>query len=323
MRVAVVGAGVMGSATAWALRERGADVTVYEQFDDVEHEHGSSHGRTRIFRLAYPEEEWVRLCQESLDAWQELDGDLLSLHGLIELAPSRDLTSAAALARCGAGFSFEPPDERVRVPNGMVALWQPTAGVVYADRARRAFLRGVDVRTGARIEAVDELHADAVVLTVGAWIRRFLPDLETRVTRETVAYFRHDGPPLPSVVELNAQRGHAMYALHDPVHGLKAGVHFGGVEADPDDPGEPDAVLLERVVAWVAERFPEAERVPVAAQTCLYTSTPDQSFVLERRGRVVVGSACSGHGFKFAPAVGRRLADLALEGFGDRRLRHT
>jgi sarcosine oxidase len=40
--------------------------------------------------------------------------------------------------------------------------------------------------------------------------------------------------------------------------------------------------------------------------------TSDESFVLERRGRVVVGSACSGHGFKFAPAVGRRLADLAL-----------
>jgi sarcosine oxidase len=44
----------------------------------------------------------------------------------------------------------------------------------------------------------------------------------------------------------------------------------------------------------------------------VYTSTADESFVLERRGRVVVCSACSGHGFKFAPAVGRRLADLAL-----------
>jgi sarcosine oxidase len=303
----------MGSATAWALRERGADVTVYEQFDDVEHERGSSHGRTRIFRLAYPEDEWVRLCQESLDGWRELDGDLLSLHGLIELAPSRALTSADALERCGAEFSFEPPDERVRVPTGTVALWQPTAGVVYADRARRAFLRGVDVRTGVRIESPDELDADAVVLTVGAWIRRFLPDLETQVTRETVAYFRHDGPPLPSVVELNAQRGHAMYALHDPVHGLKAGVHFGGAAADPDEPGNADEEMLEQVAAWVADRFPAAEAEPVAAQTCLYTSTADHSFVLERRGRLVVGSACSGHGFKFAPAIGRRLAGLVLD----------
>jgi sarcosine oxidase len=50
----------------------------------------------------------------------------------------------------------------------------------------------------------------------------------------------------------------------------------------------------------------------VEAQSCLYTTTADEHFVLERRGRVVVGSACSGHGFKFAPAVGRRLAELAL-----------
>ncbi|HET8528969.1 MAG TPA: FAD-dependent oxidoreductase [Gaiellaceae bacterium] len=311
-RVAVVGAGVVGGATAWALRERGADVTVYEQFEQVEHERGSSHGRTRIFRLAYPQEEWVRLAEEALAGWRELGGDVLALHGLVELAPARELTSADALARCGAEFSFDPPDERVRVPAGWTALWQPAAGVVHADRARRALLDGVDVRTGVRVDEPAALDADAVVLAVGAWIRRFAADVPVRVTRETVAYFRHDGPPLPSVVELNARRGHAMYALHDPMHGLKAGVHFGGAESDPDETGEPEPALVERIAAWVAERFPAAEPEPAAAQACLYTSTADESFVLERRGRLVVGSACSGHGFKFAPAVGRRLADLAL-----------
>jgi sarcosine oxidase len=70
---------------------------------------------------------------------------------------------------------------------------------------------------------------------------------------------------------------------------------------------------VERVAAWVRERFPDADPEPVAAQSCLYTTTADEHFVLERRGRVVVGSACSGHGFKFAPAVGRRLAELALD----------
>ena len=311
-RVAVVGAGVMGAATAWALRRRGADVTVYEQFDDVEHEHGSSHGRTRIFRLAYPDEAWVRLAGEAIGAWSELGEEVLAPFGLVELAPSRALTSAETLAHVGAEFSFAPPDERVRVPDGWAALWQPQAGVVYADRARRALLRDVDVRTGVRVESPDELDAEVVVLTVGAWIRRFAPDVPVTVTRETVAYFRHDGPPLPSVVALNAGRGHAMYALHVPVHGLRAGVHFGGVEADADAPATPDDRLVERIATWVAERFPGADPTPAALQTCLYTSTADQSFVLERRGRLVIGSACSGHGFKFAPAVGRRLADLAL-----------
>ena len=312
MRVAVVGAGVMGCATAWALRERGADVTVYEQFPDLDHTRGSSHGHTRIFRLAYPQDEWVQLAAEALAGWQQVGDDLLSLYGLVELAPSPELTSADALERCGADYSFGNPEPRVRVPAGWSALWQPAAGVVHADRARRAFLGDTEVRTGARIESPDELDTDVVVLTVGAWIRKLAPDVPVRVTRETVAYFRHGGPPLPSVVELNVRRGHAMYALHDPVHGLKVGAHFHGHETDPDLEEGPDLELVERIAEWVASRFPGAEADPVAAQSCLYTSTSDESFVLERRGRVVIGSPCSGHGFKFAPAIGRRLADLAL-----------
>ena len=72
--------------------------------------------------------------------------------------------------------------------------------------------------------------------------------------------------------------------------------------------------IVERTAAWVAERFPGADPEPVEVDTCVYTTTPDHTFVLDRRGRAVVGSACSGHGFKFAPAVGRRLAALALAG---------
>jgi sarcosine oxidase len=64
--VAVVGAGLNGLAAAWALRRRGCDVVVYEQFE-LGHTRGSSHGATRIFRLAYPEAHWVRLAQEAFD----------------------------------------------------------------------------------------------------------------------------------------------------------------------------------------------------------------------------------------------------------------
>jgi sarcosine oxidase len=93
---------------------------------------------------------------------------------------------------------------------------------------------------------------------------------------------------------------------------LKSGAHHAGRVADPNVDEPPDEQLVERIAAWVGERFPDVDPTPVRAETCLYTSTEDESFVLERRGNVVIGSACSGHGFKFAPAVGRRLADLAL-----------
>jgi glycine/D-amino acid oxidase-like deaminating enzyme len=82
------------------------------------------------------------------------------------------------------------------------------------------------------------------------------------------------------------------------------------VPADPDEAGSPDEDVVRETAAWVAERFPGARPEPIATETCFYTRTRDESFVIERRGRVVVCSPCSGHGFKFAPLVGRRVAEL-------------
>lgn len=314
-----MGAGVMGCATAWALRERGAEVTVHEQFE-LDHDRGSSHGRTRIFRVAYPDPDWIRFAQEARAGWLDLDPDLLGLYGLVELVADPAMTSARALDECGVPYRLLDPDEvrglGASLPEGWTALHVHEAGVVFADRARHAFLEaaGVDVEPNRRIESADELDADVVVVTAGPWVGELLPDLPVTVTRETLAYFRREGPPPPSIVDLNAETGgHGMYSLYDPVYGLKAGAHHAGAEADPDAVGEPDPAIVERIASWVRERFPDVDPEPVEAQACLYTTTADQSFILERRGRVVVGSACSGHGFKFAPAVGRRLAALALE----------
>lgn len=323
MNVAVVGGGVMGCAAAWALRKRGADVTVYEQFE-LDNVRGSSHGRTRIFRVAYPEPFWVRFAQEAYAGWRDLEREtgeeLLALHGLVELAAEPALTSARALDECGVEHRFLDTAEAralgASLPDGWTALYSADAGIVYADGARHAFLdaAGVPVAAGSRVESLDGVDADVVVVTAGPWIRRLVPDLPVRVTRETVAYFRRDGAPPPSIVDLNAETGgHAMYSLHDPVHGLKAGAHHAGAEADPESEAPPDSAIVERISAWVRARFPDVDPDPVEADTCLYTTTADHKFVLERRGRIVVCSACSGHGFKFAPAVGRRLAALALE----------
>ena len=64
---------------------------------------------------------------------------------------------------------------------------------------------------------------------------------------------------------------------------------------------------------WIRRRMPNVDPEPIRAETCVYTNMPDERFVIERRGRYVIGSACSGHGFKFAPAVGELLARLASE----------
>jgi monomeric sarcosine oxidase len=323
MQVAIVGAGIMGCASAWALTKNGHDVVLYEQFR-VGHNRGSSHGRSRIVRLAYPEVEWVRMAQESMDGWRELERDsrtkVLELNGLVELVGDPAQSSRDALEAAGAKFEvLDAEDARARlpigVPDGWFVVYQPEAGIVRADLALRAFLdcalaRGAEVREETRIEDISELDADAVVVTAGAWVGKLVDDVPVRPTRETLAYFRRNGA-LPSIVQLDPEtRGHALYSLHDPKYGLKAGLHHAGIEIDPDEPGGPDPELLARVSAWVAATYTDVDPTPVDAETCLYTNTEDESFILDSRGRVVVCSACSGHGFKFAPVIGKRVAEL-------------
>jgi len=84
---------------------------------------------------------------------------------------------------------------------------------------------------------------------------------------------------------------------------------------DPDTVDrEPSARDEDRVRAWLRRRMPLANGDRRRAQVCLYTNSPDGQFVIDREGPVTYASACSGHGFKFASAVGEILADLAIAG---------
>ena len=177
---------------------------------------------------------------------------------------------------------------------------------------------GAQVREHVRVDSVDEdgdgvvagdVRARVAVVTAGAWAPA-LVGVDATPTRETTSYFSLD-EPVPSVIEPNGGSAHG-YALAAPGIGLKAGLHQSGPTVDPDEPGGPDAEIAERTVAWVERRFRVAGPA-VRVETCLYTRRANDEFLLERKGRIVVGSPCSGHGFKFAPLIGQRLAALALE----------
>lgn len=319
----------MGLAAARALARAGRDVLVLEQFE-LGHDRGSSHGSSRIVRLSYPDANWVRLAQEAYPLWRELEVEagqpLLELHGTLDLGdwqPNRDALSACGVASEVLGGAEIERRFPIRVESGAQGLFQEDGGIVYADLALEALAAsaaqaGAELREGVRVRPPEEdaaavtvggVRARAAIVTAGAWAPKLF-GVEARPTRETVAYFELD-EPVPSVIDTTTGTGQR-YALIAPGRRLKAGLHQSGPQIDPDDPGDPDRESAERTAEWVSRRFGD-RGAPIDLETCLYTIRENDEFLLERRGRIVVGSPCSGHGFKFAPVIGQRLADLALE----------
>jgi sarcosine oxidase len=335
--VVVVGAGVMGSATAWWLARSGARTLLLERFR-LGHDRGSSHGSSRIFRLSYPDPVYVGMAQESLELWRRAEAEageeLLVTTGGLDFGPGM-VANHAALQECGARSEMLSAAElSQRFPflrHDGPGVFQPDSGFVRAERAWAAFqtlarVQGAELREKTVVEGIEpsedgavvhtvteSIECTACVITAGAWARDLLTSagiaLDTRATRETVSYFSYEGPTPPTVAEWVSP---LRYALPAPGLGLKAGEHLAGPTADPNETGSVDHDSRARVGEWVAALYPGVDARPYQSETCLYTNTPDEGFVVRRHGPVVVGSPCSGHGFKFAPLIGRRLSELAL-----------
>jgi sarcosine oxidase len=328
----------MGAAAARALARRGAGVILLEQFG-IGHERGSSHGTSRIFRFSYHDPLYVQMAVETLPLWRRLEAEsgqaLLTVTGGLDRG-EHITAHAAALQQSGVTFEVIDGTETgrrfpgLRLPPEEPVLYQQDAGYLAADLALNALVDsaaadGAEVREEARVQSLDpvadgvtlrligdRVDARRVVVTAGAWALKLLRplgiDLPLRPTRETVAYFSLEDETLP-LVEWGRP---AVYALPAPGVGLKVGEHQAGPTIDADVDGSPDEASLRRITGWVRERYPTAGHSPLDVQTCLYTNTPDDSFIIERFGPIIVGSPCSGHGFKFAPLIGQRLAELAL-----------
>ena len=345
----------MGASTARALAQAGRRVILLEQHA-LGHDRGSSHGASRIFRFSYPDPNYVRLAQGARQAWRELeaecDEELIVETGDLTFGALAGET-ARALASCGVRHELLTGAQvSARWPIGVhpdeEVLFQQDGGTTRSDLAYKALL-GSATANGAvaleqqRVVALerrngsvhittesDTFIARACVVAAGAWSRPLLATLDIELpvipTRETITYFRIPDPlGLPPIIDdavPDAEKhglrrpGLINYALAAPGIGLKAGLHHAGPVTDPDQPGVPDPAIVRWVSTWAAARYPELDPEPVGTETCIYTSTADESFVLERHGRVVVASACSGHGFKFAPSFGRTVAALAGDAAG-------
>ena len=222
-----------------------------------------------------------------------------------------------------------------------VALFEPRAGAIHPERCVAAHLQLAQAH-GAEVwfdEPVNhwsdesesitlettsrEVSAGTVILAVGAWA----PTLDARlgaslqVERVVNAWFpatsTHFGPSHCPTFIWESEKVHS-YGFPDLGEGVKAGLHYHGVNVA--HPSEVDRTVApqeaERIRALHAALFPGGLGPSTKSAVCLYTKTPDKHYLIDylpgSGNRVVIGSACSGHGFKSSAAVGEALADLAL-----------
>jgi sarcosine oxidase len=354
--VAIVGLGAMGSAAAWQLAQRGLRVVGLDRYAPPHHL-GSSHGHSRIIRHAYFEHpQYVPMVQRADALWEELGQEtgaplLLRTGGVMVGIEGGTLVSGAlnsARVHQLPHALWSAGELRDRVPalragDGMVALWEPRAGVLFPERGIRTMLDraraagatlvydtavtgwttsgdGVTVAT-----AVRDYRARRLILAAGPWMSQLLPRLGLPLTIERAVQFwfrppdpaNDCGPGRLPVFILQHADGQLLYGLPDTGHGVKIAQHHGGQTTSAETirrlVDEEERALMRRLaLEWV----PGAAGPIVDATVCLYTNTPDGHFVLDRHPRhpsVILASACSGHGFKFAPAVGEILADLATD----------
>jgi len=340
----VVGGGTTGTSAGRSLTERGRSVLLLERFE-IGHARGSSGGPTRIFRISYHHPDYVRMARLALEEWRDLEAKagetlLVSTGGLDVGAGGRE--TANALEAAGERFEYlKPQAVRERWPSlrfqpDSEILHQEDGGVCMAERTVRAQARlaaegGATILQHTKVERVTvhpagvEVHtegatyrAPVAVIAAGPWAGGLLTDaglpLRLVPSFEQVTYFALDEPsPLPTVIDWTGDRVRTPYVVpnpEEPGH-FKVALHMSGPAVDPEARSfDPDPERVAKVIDYARDRF-APHRPTGATDTCLYTNTPDEDFVLDRRGPVVIGSPCSGHGFKFTPLVGRILADLA------------
>ena len=340
----VVGAGIMGTATAWALRRRDWDVTLLDA-GPIPNPHASSGGVHRLIRTTYGSEAgYTQMVVDAYRAWDQVWTDIgqrLWTHTGM-LAVDSDATSYAADSRAvfdELGLGYELLDHaalverfpQFRVPDGATALHTDDAHFLRAraivgELAAWCRDRGVTVRPYCRAVAVDvdagtvtltgteQLQADRVVVAAGPWTSA-LDGLETpRLTpsRQVVIDLE-----VPQRLRATWEQGPGFIVF--PAYGipprdglpLKVGDHAFSMTGDPDDDRVPTGAEVASVLEVAGRALHDVDEYKLlGARVCFYTFHDEERFVVEPRGeRGALLAGFSGHGFKMGAVVGQRVAE--------------
>lgn len=355
--VIILGLGGMGSAAAAHLAARGASVLGLEQFTPAHDRGSSHGESRMIRQAYFEGVEYVPLLLHVYDLWDDLEredpGLFLRTGGLMigkDGSPTVEGSAASARAHGLAHELLDAAAIRARFPafrpdDDHIALYEAAAGYVRPERAVSLQLRRA-ARAGAELHfeepaldwsadddgvtvttAAGTYRADRLVVTAGAWAPKVLAELDLPlvVERQVLYWFRTASPQLftperfpvfiweqPDALQLYA------FPLLDGSDEFKVSFFRRG---GPTDPDRLDREVHADEIAVIADalrmRVPDAAGEFLRGVACMYTTTPDEHFVISvhpRHSNVVVAAGFSGHGFKFTPVVGEILADLATTG---------
>lgn len=353
-QVAVVGAGINGLCTAWQLvrAPNRPDVVLLDRFP-AGHGRGSSHGDERILRSGYAGAEWVaRMQRTQLELWPALEADLgrRLVHSTpaVFWGPESGPIAAyanAVRASCVRVEEIDVATARRRFPHMTFAgaqrvLHDHTAGVIAAGATvsgLEAWLaeRGVDriVATVTHLERDGEgvclhlaggetIRADSLVLAAGPWVEALVPSLASTlvVARQDVGFWEMDVEVGRTPAWVHLGEAGLDYGLPTLAGGaMKAAFHRKASSAVPerDDPNVvrgADEDALDAMQARLKEWFAPGPGPRLRSDTCFYTNTADDEFVIAPAPNlpgVLVVSACSGHAFKLGPLTGEAAAQWA------------
>ncbi len=351
--ICIIGGGIMGVAAAYSISKASpSQILVLDRYG-VGNDYCSSNDVNRVFRYSYGEDEYyTRMAVESLGLWRQLEREwgqqllmstgLLLVEGEDENANKFNEASHRTLRRMGlSAEELEGEDLKRRYPQFKTqrAFFDPYGGVLLASKAVSAFAeqaksRGVRFLRGqARTIGTDgELQVETVagetvrckklIVTVGPWSNSLLnPGLPSIVpTRQQLIYFH----PRTGVERFRPESCPVFFT--DKHYGLPAvGIEAVKVSAkelservDPETVNRSVDVQQVEACRDACRRFIPglADGEVVRTKACMYDMTENSDFVLDHdpvNPSIVYGYGFSGHGFKFAPLIGRLLAELVLE----------
>lgn len=344
----VIGAGIMGASTAWALRERGWEVTLVDA-GPVPNPHGSSGGVHRLIRTTYGDMAgYTQMVVDAYEVWEQLwatiGRELWAHTGMLAVdTPGSSFAADTKVVFDQLGLPYELLDPgqvhqrypQFRITDEATALYTGDAHFLRAKETVGALTSwlhydGMEVLPGTRVVAVDAdagivtldggatMQADAVVVAAGPWTNEIdgIDAPEVVPSRQVVLDLR-----VPDRFRAAWAEGPAF--LVPPAYGipprqelpLKVGDHHFSRAGHPDDDRTPRPEEVETIFEVVAEAITDLTSYELLdARVCYYTVREDERFVVEPRGeRAALLCGFSGHGFKFGPLVGRRTA-AALTG---------